>query len=257
MGKERIRLRSPVSPSLPLIAALVAVLFATLVGCAIPVPVVRLQPNAENVVWVSGRAVVGKEQTGVRVATAFEHQDGDTVALRVEIHNGTEQPLEIDSKQVSYIWCATAPTGSCSTPSRVIDPERMLHALDVKRSSEKAEATNSQALLGSLLLLSVVGDVASVANRGTDHATGLHSLALSNQMDHSAARHDSSLSTIAAQRDLWSNAALRRNTIAPGNGVGGLVFIPIDADARHVWLQIQLGGRYFPFSFRKMGTRTR
>src|SRR6188472_3490387 len=52
------------------------------IGCATPGPLVTLTPAQAGVVWVAGRAVVSKEETGVRVATAFEHQDGATLALR-------------------------------------------------------------------------------------------------------------------------------------------------------------------------------
>ena len=67
---------------------LAAIVFGVSVaGCATPRPVVRLAPAGGEVTWVAGRAVLSKQQSGVRVAAAFEHQDGDTLAVRVEIAN--------------------------------------------------------------------------------------------------------------------------------------------------------------------------
>jgi hypothetical protein len=65
-------------------------------GCATPAPLYRLDPRSTNgLVWVSGRAVIEKEQGGVRAATSFEVHDGSLLALRVEIENLTEAPIDV------------------------------------------------------------------------------------------------------------------------------------------------------------------
>ena len=50
---------------------------------------------------------------------------------------------------------------------------------------------------------------------------------------------------------LWANVALRRSTVAPGHGVAGLVYLPIDLKARYLWIHVRAGGQTFPFGFRQ------
>ena len=235
---------------------LAAIVFGlTVAGCATPRPLVRLAPAGGEVTWVSGRAVLSKQQSGVRVAMAFEHQDGDTLAVRVEIANDGEAKLEIGPRDVFFATCQQEALDSCAMSQRVMDPEAALMALDVNASREAANAANDAALYTPLLIMSVVSDVASVASRTSDSTTGLRTAALANQMDNDAARHDTAMASYASQRAMWSNAALRRNTVQPGRAQGGMVFVPIDLTAQYVWLQLRAGRLVFPFKFEQKVTQ--
>jgi hypothetical protein len=219
------------------------------IGCATPGPLVTLTPAQAGVVWVAGRAVVSKEETGVRVATAFEHQDGATLALRVEIENATEAPFEVDPGQITFNVCKTSDQKTCSPAAYAINPERVLQDLAVAKSKNEADAVNEQAFLGTMALVSAVGDVASVASGKANSTTGLQTAATIDRMDHAAAQHESASMSIGNQQQLWADVALRRNTIFPGRGVGGRVFLPIALNARRVWLHVKAGGRTFSFPF--------
>jgi hypothetical protein len=217
------------------------------VGCATPMPLVRLNPDARDVVWVGGRASVQKDTTGVRVAAAFEHQDGSNLALRVEIENRTTDRLEVSPQEMTYAVCSGLAPASCSPSQRVIDPEQILTALAVAQLRGVADTANSQAFYGTLVLLNAVGDVASAAQgRPT---TGSGTLVAASAMEGDAAARNSAQASIAAQEEIWSNQALRRNTLFPGQGASGLVYLPINYQARYVWLQITVAGRLFPFHF--------
>jgi hypothetical protein len=235
---------------------LTSILFAaSLAGCAAPGPLVRLAPAGGEVTWVSGRAVLSKEQSGVRVAAAFEHQHGDLLALRLEVDNQSEAKLEIGPHDVSVVACRQQALSSCTVARRVIDPEATLASLDAQASREAAAAVNDQALYTPLLVLSVVSDVATTVSGKGNSTTGLQSVAIANQMDHDAANHASALASFGSQHQMWSNAALRRHTLQPGRAQGGLVFIPVDFGARYVWLQMRVGGVVFPFRFEQTVTQ--
>jgi hypothetical protein len=227
----------------------------SLAGCATPRPLVRLAPAGGEVTWISGRAVLSKQQSGVRVAVAFEHQDGDMLAVRVEIANDGEDKLEVGPRSVFFATCQQDALDSCAPSQRVIDPEAALMALDVSASREAAAAANDAAAYTPLLILSVVADVAAVASRKSDSTTGLRTVALANQMDNDAVRHDTAMASYASQREMWSNAALRRNTVQPGRAQGGMVFVPIDLTARYVWIQLRAGPLVFPFKFEQTVTQ--
>ncbi len=225
------------------------------VGCAAPLPLVRLNPDSSDIVWVGGRASVQKEETGVRVATAFEHQDGPTLAVRVEIENRTADRLEVSPQEMTFSTCRSLAAATCSPSQRVFDPEQVLAALDVAQSRGVAEEANSQAFFGTLVLLSAVGDVASAAQGR--HPTGAGTLVAASVMEGDAAVRNSAQASIAVQQQIWSDRALRRNTLFPGQGTSGLVYLPINRQADFVWLQITVAGRLFPFHFVRGGDARR
>jgi hypothetical protein len=225
------------------------------VGCATPAPIVRLYPSTPGVVWVAGRAAVTREQGGVRVAAAFDHQDGLNLGFRVEVSNGTAATLDLDPSQFTFTSCRTSVLKSCAPTRRVIDPEAMLAALDVKQSTAQADGANTQALLGTMALLSAVGDVASAAGGHANRNTGVGTMAAIGLAQSNAAESDSTLASIAVQQRIWSDEALRRNTLYPGQGTGGRVYVPIYPDAGVVWLHVQIGQRVFSIPFRQEVTR--
>jgi hypothetical protein len=224
-------------------------------GCVTPAPLVRLTPNSPAIFWVSGRATVAHEEGGVRVAVAFEHQNGMTLGLRVEVQNGTAGQLDVDPHEFTFTACGTAGVDACAPTRRVIDPEQVLAALDERQSHEEAAATGSQTLLGALVILSAVADIATVASGHADLHTGQNTAATAGLMASDAAARESSLSAISTEQVIWTNEALRRSTLIAGRGVGGRIYLPIYLDAQFVWLHVRTGGRVFSFPFRQVVTR--
>jgi hypothetical protein len=220
-------------------------------GCATPAPIVRLTPQSPNVVWVSGRMAVEQENAGVRVATAFERQDGGNHAIHVEIENRGDQPIEVGPEDIWFAHCEGPVSEACAPSRGVINPEQVLVDLDVRESKERADAANNQAAMTSLLILSAVTDVAQVASRHPDPSTGVTTAAIAASMDADQAQHETATLSIAAQRDVWANAALRRTTLFPGRGVSGNVFFPADLQKEFVILCIRAHGQIFPFWFRQ------
>lgn len=215
------------------------------IGCATPAPLVRLAPIGPNTAWVSGRAVVTKENGGIRVGVAFDEKVDDALGMRVEVENDSDDKVEVSPHHMTYVTCATAQRESCGAGDSVIDPEQMLTALDAQRSRERAEAVNDKAAMAPLLILSVVGDAASLGSR---HPTN-NSAAVANDMERDEARHEGAVAHIDSEHELWSNVALRRTTLFPGHGIAGNVYLPVDMKARRVWLFVDVGPHRFVFCF--------
>jgi hypothetical protein len=227
------------------------IVFVSSLGCAMPAPIVRLDPAVSNVTWVAGRAVVEKESNGVRVAAAFERQEGCALGLRVEIQNGTSGRLEVGPSDVTFTACGGDALSTCSPTHLVTDPEQVLAKLAAAQSTRQADAANSQAFLGTLVMLNAVGDVASAASGHAGPRAGQGTAAAADLMGADAEQSDRALSSMASQEQLWSDVALRRNTLYPGRGVAGRVYIPIDPAARYVWLHVRTGNEVFSFRFQQ------
>jgi len=118
--------------------ALIASTCLAVVGCAMPAPIVRLEPRTPgNVVWVAGRAVQAKERAGVRVAAAFERQQGNGLGIRVEIENQTGAPIDVGPDGVTFMTCARVDNASCVGSWGVVDPEQVLAGLDEQQSRSR------------------------------------------------------------------------------------------------------------------------
>jgi len=105
------------------------------------------------------------------------------------------------------------------------------------------------------VLLSAVGDVASVAGGHANASTGANTAVTVSLMESDSAAHDNERSTIAVRRQIWSDRALRRNTLYPGQGVDGLVYLPIDLKAGYVWLHTTVAGSVLHFRFQQTVTQ--
>lgn len=232
------------------------VLAATVVlfvfGCAAPAPLVGLVPrNPNSVTWVDGRAALEREQDGVRVATAFEAQRGDLLGLRLEVSNGTSAPFEVGPHDITYMPCAGSESSTCVGSFDIVDPEEMLTSIDTTSSRETAQASNAQAFDGTMLLLGVVADVGNAAH---GHPTA-SSAGAASELQGDEARHANAQATFVTERQLWSDIAFRRNTLAPGRGASGLIYVPIDLKAGYIWIHVRAGGKILPFGFRQVVTQ--
>jgi hypothetical protein len=223
-------------------------------GCATPGPLVGLEPrNPGEISWVDGRAILSKEKAGVRVSTTFERQRENAFAVRVLVENETPAPIEVAPDGVTFMTCTGREASTCKGSWGVVDPEEMLASIDQADSRAQANASNARVFWGVLTAVSVVGDAASLASgegdpRGTESALA--------GMESSDARHARERAQLANDRELWANVAFRRNTVGPGRGAGGLVFLPIDLNASYVWLHVRAGGQIFGFGFRQTVTPT-
>src|SRR6185295_15091839 len=116
-----------------LVASIVCALGAALLsgtGCVTSRPNVSLRAHDPAAVWIDGRAVVAKENDGVRVTAAFAHQDRRLLAVQLQIDNGAAEAVEIDPRQIRFSTCASLAPETCAPGRAVIDPEQALLALD-------------------------------------------------------------------------------------------------------------------------------
>ncbi|HZL17526.1 MAG TPA: hypothetical protein VFG23_07260 [Polyangia bacterium] len=236
--------------SSPLTLGCLSLLASATLGCATPAPLVRLNPKATDITWVGGRATVQATNNNIRVGTAFEYQDGPMLAMRVEIENDTTARIEVAPADFTFTDCLGEAIASCMPTLAAVDPEKVLASLDVAQSREVAESANDQALLGTLVILSAVGDVGA-----HHHGSGLRTAVALDAMQSDASTHDSAQASFGVRRQIWSNQALRRNTLDPGQGTSGLVFLPIDLRAGYVWFNVRLAGAVFQFPFQQVVTQ--
>jgi len=224
------------------------------IGCATPSPVLRLSPQSKDVVWVGGTEAITRTGKTVRAAVAFAREQGNQIAFRVELENLTDTNVLLEPARFYAMTCArkgTPPTRTCGATRLVSDPERMLLALDMKRSRDKAGNANAEAFWGTMVLLDATLGVASaVGGHGRGTTSALVAMDLSaNAMDSVSTRDRLQATGYELERANWSAMALRKTTLFPGKRVAGLVLTERDESASEVWLHVRIGEDILVFPF--------
>ena len=235
------------------LAVLVA---AATTGCASAEPVLRLTPLSNNVVWVAGEAAVIKEGKLARVAVAFARQQDDLVGFRIEIENTANAPILVDPSNFYYAACtrsADAQKRNCHPARWAVDPEKMLLALDIERSRQKANTMNAESLMAPILFLDLAVAVAGTASpnhRTTALALGAADLTAATL---GAIQSDGQqqASGYELKRANWEAAAFRKTTLLPGTRAAGLVYVDRDLAANELALQIRIGDETLDFPFKQ------
>lgn len=232
----------------------VALACATLAGCALTQPVLRLSPRDRDHVWVGGTAVVSRTGVKLRVAAAFARDYDGRLGFRVEVENRFSQPLLIDSNVFSFATCArSAPKQPevCEPARLAINPERVLLDMDIARSYAQARNANDETFHNVMFLLEATASIASAASGKSSEARTSHMLA--NQQfqlaDDARGRESRQVSAYELDRANWTTAAFRRTTIFPGKAAAGLVFTERNVQAKTVWLLVHIDDEIFSFAF--------
>jgi hypothetical protein len=228
---------------------LAVIVIASAFGCATPQPVVRLHPTSPDVVWHSGRAIVTRQTSNVRVAVAFERMAEERLMFRVEFQNLGPQPRDVGPHLIVYRSCIQPQ--QCGPRTRVIDPEERLLALDVARSRRRASQTNEAGLGAALVLLNAVATVGTAAQGKGEEASRLASdgLMLAESTSHSIQRHEDQIAMIEAEKVDWAASALRRTTLGAQQGIAGFVHVPLEVESTRIWLGVLADGPPLWFGF--------
>jgi hypothetical protein len=246
--------RSRNSGAIP-IASVVWLSVAAAAGCAAPGPAVRLVPVGAHLTWMSGRPALTKEAGGVKVVAAFDHQEGDRLALHVMIANEGTETWDANPRDMSYSACTTEGPTSCAQARYVVDPEEILASAELEQSRHEANASGAAALTGALVFLAAFADVATVVSGRATPTTGLATagaLALNESARDSTEREGARVAAVAQR---WSAELLRRTTLVPGGYIDGSVYLPIDLDAGYLWFHVRAGGQVLSFPFLQTVTR--
>jgi hypothetical protein len=224
-------------------------LAATAAGCATPGPVVRLTPKATDATWLAGRGIVTREKAGLRVACAFDRQEEELLAFRVEAQNRSSVPIEMDPRQLAHVVCETS--RSCSPAFPVEDPEQHLVAIDAVRARHRAAQKNHRTAGAVLVLLDTTAAVTAAASGNGRAAASFAADALEDGAiaEAAASTHEGAIHSLETSKIAWQDGALRRTTLAPGQGIAGAVYVPVTPGAAEVWIRVDVGERRFWFGF--------
>jgi hypothetical protein len=227
-----------------------------------PAPVLRLTPQAKDVVWIGGTAVASQQGRNARAAVAFVREQDHLLSFRVEIESLSDKPILVDPARFYYLTCAQKgqpPARVCGNSHYVVNPEQVLLNMDMANSRQIASAANEEALFGAMLLLQATAAVAGGAS-GHGHAVAgaaVAAVGTGAALESSRQRSYQQVSAYELERSNWSTAALRKSTLFPGDRVAGLVFLEKNPAVSEVSLQVRAGDEVLPFGFNQTAHQVR
>ena len=244
--KRLVAMRSPL---LLLVALLV------LPACS-PNPVYRLSASDADVsYWDAGRAYLFAQSDSVAVEVSYELTTQEGHVFDVGFSNRGDRSIVIDPAHIAAQMLSRS-SALMGGEVAAFDPEAVMLDLDLESSRREASNRTSRLVEGigagiSLAAATVEVSAAdepgeaseAVARYAVDETARVGRVILEER------DHELDQAAIAGNRNWWSDAALRRSTLQPGQAVRGWVLVPVDVRAGWVELLIPIGDETARFRF--------
>ena len=232
------------------IALIITLVTATLTSCAPTVSRLTLQPASGDMTMLDGRAVTKAERENVVVVASFEREEYDYVALDIEVKNRTAQPLDVNPADFRLAALGAA-QDTLPDPKSPIMPYLRTAAnpgyesgrVELKQKQEVRRLKTAKIINTVLLVATIASDISSSANNRSfgewrsnriSHDAAYQLVNIKRAADHGTFANRMQRYDYEAYR--WRELALKTTTVAPGESVRGLVFLPKMPQASYVGL---------------------
>lgn len=222
-----------------LYAALGVVSALGLSGCASS-KYLQLTPVTGDVAHVEGRMVTKAEVDSLVVVASFEREDMEYLAMDIEIKNKSSRPVRVDPVNFRYV----ALTASEDTlreshnPALVVartaaDPTAEGERVKSKVAREERRLKTARIINTVLLVATVASDISSSTRRQSVESRFQNRVAHNNAYQLIQAKRVIDHGVFADRMQQygfetyrWSELALQRTYIEPGESVRGFVYLP-------------------------------
>ena len=233
------------------ITLITTLLSTILAGCA-PVLVSRLtlEPASGDIALLDGRAVTKAGRDSVVVVASFEREELDYVALDIEIKNNTTLPLAVNPADFRLVALGAAQdtlpdpkTATLLYLRNAASPAYEAGRVELNQKHEVKRLKTAKILNTVLLVAVVASDISSSStnrnygewrNNRISHDAAYQLINVKRAVDHGAFANRMQRYDYEAYR--WRELALKAATVAPGESVRGLVFLPKMPQAQYIGL---------------------
>jgi len=223
-------------PPLLMASCLFATLFLS--SCFTPKPVVRVEPDSENVRWQYGQAFARQQTGNLEVQAAYNGNNKEYLFFDIEVTNFGEEEVLVDPREF-YL-------NVNGLKLRAVDPEAFLLGLDLDASRREANSKNAAVAIGVAAVAATAAIIATADGDGNSNSSnngnvnsydgGYNNLDLAFDVvsivpsliiDLSSPRVVEEMPPIDHQdRNFWTDYTLRKTTLRKGERVSGKVLFP-------------------------------
>ncbi|MVM35778.1 hypothetical protein GO755_37530 [Spirosoma sp. HMF4905] len=208
----------------------------------------RLEPVSGDVVTIDGRPVTKSEQNSVGVVASFERDELEFVVLDVEIKNHTDHPIEVNPADFHFVALGSAQdtladiqNSNAVLARSAADPAYEAGRMGIKRKEEEKRLKRAKVINTILMVATIASDVSSSSNSRSYreytnnrvvHSLAYQGIAVKRAVDYSTFANRMQRYDYEEYR--WRELALKANTLAPGESVRGLVYLPKVQSAKYL-----------------------
>ena len=226
----------------------IGLLASALSSCAPTIMTYRLEPVSGDVAMIDGHLVTKTEQNGVGVVASFDREDLEFVTLDVEIKNHTDHAIEVNPADFHFTALG-ATQDTLPDPRNVnlgltrsaADPAYEAGRIGVKRKQEEKRLKRAKVINTILMVAAVASDISSsnnsrsyreYTNNRVAHSFAYQGIAVKRAIDYTTFANRMQRYDYEEYR--WRELALKANTLASGESVRGLVYLPKVQSARYL-----------------------
>jgi len=214
-------------------------------GCSAP-SVFYLRPAGEEFHYDQGREVVSRSDSVATTFTNFEYQEGKTFSLYAEISNNSSETFLVDPS-LFYVE-AFKPENKFITKYFVIDPEEKISLIQEDIINTE---TSKESAIGVNIFLGLINTVADIESEAPVEKVIDDAVYWGNNAYNEAIEYDIQKENLQNMKSHWVNNVLRKTTLAPGEFIGGLFYIPIQPEANLIILILPIGNTTHKFVFQQ------
>lgn len=228
-----------------------------------PPPQYTLKPADEAAAnWNRGRGSIVKNLAGVEIeVTPPPENFTQDIPCYVRISNRGDDTLTVVPAQFSYLMSYRLDTITPGTIARAYNPEDMIEHYELAMNEETSSYDTQRNVDGVVSIVSGVLDLISIFTDSDEEKERKRCESHHRREDEAAGRdaaersHELTMNSLYASQRFWTNKALRRTTVFPGEYIDGIVVFPIQVGAQLIDIRYATDADTASFRFRVEQTR--
>lgn len=230
--------------------AVIGILVLLLSSCASTITRFRIEPQSGDIARIDGRAVTRAERNGIVVVASFEREDMEFIAFDIEVKNKTNQPISVNPADFQYALLGSAQDtltdfrlSDGTLVRQAADPSYETGRVEVKQKKEQKRLKTAK-IVNTVLFVALIASDVATSNRSRNY----------NEWRHNRINHDVAWQALNMKRAIdygtfanrmqrydyevhrWRDLAMKATTVAPGESVRGLIYLPKIPQAQYLGL---------------------
>ena len=205
----------------------------------------------ENSSLEMGRKVITKENDLAYSTISFEDQEGDHFIFHVFVYNKEQNDFIFDPSEVYVKYYDENKQILDGNRHYALDPEEQIH--NIEDDIKKRDDTHAT-LTGLNIVFSLFDTIADLADDDDNDAEEvLENVVIfgGNQISEEI-DYENDIEYLKANRSFWKNEVLRKTELSNGEGIDGIIYLPLHEEAKYVKIYLSIGETIHAYKFKQV-----
>ena len=209
-----------------------------------------LSPDEESS-FDMGREIIEKEDNQAYSSIAFEDYTGHEFVFHVFVYNKEEKNIVFDPAMVYTKLYDKNKKQISNNIVYAIDPEKQIDRLNGNIEERKNAHDVSTGLNFAFALLNTIVDLTDDNDNDTEEVLENVVVLADNQINEEIS-YDNDIEYLKANKSHWKNEVLRKTNLSKEEGVDGIIYIPLNTDAKYIKVFVAIGRTIHTYKFQQI-----